>query len=398
MAPDLPELDCCHYPKTMKHDDLIAPNKALVIEKQKLNTKYYFDKTSQCIKIKKEFPVLTDFKNMTEWECEDIIKQILYPQGNQPCPHCARTNKSGKDSGYYRCKRCHHKYNWRTKTVFMHSKLSVKQILAIMAKLHNFRFSVSSYSIARELGITQKSAYFNLKKIRTALYHYGLFEETQSQLKGAVQYDDKTINKSTSTPYYENGVITDKRVKTVERVTLCCLYDSQQRQFRHLAVGANAPNKGRIIKDWIKSNVAAGAVLFSDATTTLNEFIGYYNIMRVKHWKGEYARRPTAKIIYKDSSMEYQAKVSNNRVEGFWRKFLEQNNTTFQHRASIKNISYYVSEAVKRFAWDGSLRNGLPVALDALITASKFYYVNGLNHLRKKYNPPDYFYAAMLVN
>ena len=267
-----------------------------------------------------------------------------------------------------------------------------------MAKLHNFRLSVSSYSVARELGLTQKSAYFNIKKIRQAMYHYDLYQETQAQLKGPVQYDDKIVRKTASEPYYENGAMTGQRLRTEERVVICCLFDAQTRQFRHLEVGAGDPERQRIIKDWIRANVAQNSILFSDAPTLLNEFKGYYNIMRVKHWKAQYARDITPRVIMREDGVELRTRVTNNRVEGFWRKFLEQNNITFQHRGAMKNISYYLSDATRRFAWNGEIRNGLTVALDALVTAAKFYCIKGIEPLRKKYNPPDYFYAAILVN
>ena len=398
LAPELPDIDACHYPKTMPEDDLVAPGNPIYVEKEAVGDKYYLDPEDNCVKIKKGFPILTDYKELSETECESRIRAILYPGGQQDCPHCAHSEKSGAGTtGYYRCKQCQRKYNWRTNTVFMPSKLPVKALLGIMAKLHNFRLSVSSYSVARELGLTQKSAYFNIKKIRQALYHYDLYQETQAQLKGPVQYDDKIVRKTASEPYYENGAMTGQRLRTEERVVICCLFDAQTRQFRHLEVGAGDPERQRIIKDWIRANVAQNSILFSDATTLLNEFKGYYNIMRVKHWKAQYARDITPRVIMREDGVELRTRVTNNRVEGFWRKFLEQNNITFQHRGAMKNISYYLSDATRRFAWNGEIRNGLTVALDAMVSAAKYYKAAGLTALRKKYAAPDYFYSAILI-
>ena len=229
------------------------------------------------------------------------------------------------------------------------------------------------------------------------MHNYGLYEETQAKLKGPVQYDDKIVRKTTSKPYFENYQMTDKRVRTEERVQICCLYDTDKQQFRHFEVGVRDPDKNSLIKAWIKANVEEGAIVFSDATTLLNDFIGYYNIMRVKHWRGEFARDTKTKILFRGSEVIFKEKVSNNRVEGFGRKFLEQNAATFQHRSSMKNISYYVRDTLKRFGWDGALRNGMAVGLDSMVTAARYYRSAAVATLRKNYAPQDYFYSAALV-
>ena len=163
-APDLPDVDCSNSAKVMPAAALLKPDQPLYVEKSPLENKFYFDEATQKVKIKRGFPVLDNFAQQSESACAALVQQILYLAGQQDCPHCATATNSAPSAAYQRCKRCAKKYNWRTNTVFMHSKLPVKAILAIMAKLYNFRLSLSSYSIARELGITRNPPISTLKR------------------------------------------------------------------------------------------------------------------------------------------------------------------------------------------------------------------------------------------
>ncbi len=95
--------------------------------------------------------------------------------GNVPtCPYCAcarhmhKQSRAGVD-GYYRCPDCRKPFTARTGTIFERSHIPLDKWLFAMYLLATSRKGVSSLQLSKELGITQKSAWFLLQRIREAL-------------------------------------------------------------------------------------------------------------------------------------------------------------------------------------------------------------------------------------
>ena len=85
------------------------------------------------------------------------------------CPHCegSRTSRM-KDSQYHQCKDCRKKFTVRTGTVFERSHIPLDKWLYAMYILQTARKGVSSLQLSKELGITQKSTWFMLHRLREA--------------------------------------------------------------------------------------------------------------------------------------------------------------------------------------------------------------------------------------
>src|SRR5260364_73146 len=66
----------------------------------------------------------------------------------------------------YRCKDCREHFGVRTGTVLSKSKLALRKWLMAIYLLHTARKGISSIQIAKELGITQKTAWFLNHRIR----------------------------------------------------------------------------------------------------------------------------------------------------------------------------------------------------------------------------------------
>ncbi|WP_050009255.1 IS1595 family transposase [Candidatus Glomeribacter gigasporarum] len=107
--------------------------------------------------------------------------------GNLVCPHCSSvsvaTIKSGKPMPY-RCKDCREHFGVRTGTVLSKSKLALRKWLMAIYLLHTARKGISSIQIAKELGITQKTAWFLNHRIREAMKQRG------GLFGGAVEVDE----------------------------------------------------------------------------------------------------------------------------------------------------------------------------------------------------------------
>ena len=97
------------------------------------------------------------------------LEDRLWPNGTT-CPSC----KSGDQittrarAGFYRCNACQIDFTVRTGTIFERSHVPLHKWVYAMYLLVTARKGISSMQLAKEIGITQKSAWFVLHRIRHA--------------------------------------------------------------------------------------------------------------------------------------------------------------------------------------------------------------------------------------
>ncbi|MFZ3213451.1 MAG: IS1595 family transposase [Terriglobales bacterium] len=101
--------------------------------------------------------------------CIQIVAKERWPDG-PVCPKCAcREYYYLKTQRRWKCKKCSHQYSVKQGTIFEDSPVALDKWLTAMWMLANCKNGVSSYEIARALGVTQKTAWFMLHRIRLGL-------------------------------------------------------------------------------------------------------------------------------------------------------------------------------------------------------------------------------------
>lgn len=103
--------------------------------------------------------------------CLDFVVQLRWSNG-VVCPTCGSTNvRFIKTRRIWECKAQHPKRQFSVKvgTIFEDSAIGLDKWLAAIWMIANDKNGVSSYEVARALGITQKSAWFMLHRIRLAM-------------------------------------------------------------------------------------------------------------------------------------------------------------------------------------------------------------------------------------
>lgn len=104
-----------------------------------------------------------------EQVCIDTVAALRWPNGVE-CPACAhKQHYYLKTQKRWKCKECHKQFSVKLGTIFEDSPITLDKWLTALWMLVNCRNGVSSYEVARDLGITQKSAWFVLHRLRLAL-------------------------------------------------------------------------------------------------------------------------------------------------------------------------------------------------------------------------------------
>jgi transposase-like protein len=95
---------------------------------------------------------------------------LRWPDGKVICPRCnSEKNSFIKTRRMWFCYGCKKQFTLKVGTIFEDSALGLDKWMTAMWMLVNCRNGISSYEIARTLGITQKSAWFMLQRLRQAL-------------------------------------------------------------------------------------------------------------------------------------------------------------------------------------------------------------------------------------
>lgn len=125
---------------------------------------------------------MKDFKNYKELMeqlsdekvCRDFVEQMRW-KGNPICPHCGADKPYKlKDGIAYRCrnKDCKKDFSVTKGTIFENSKIPLSKWVATMYILTAHKKGISSHQLGRDIGVTQKTAWFLLHRIRFILGDY----------------------------------------------------------------------------------------------------------------------------------------------------------------------------------------------------------------------------------
>jgi transposase-like protein len=101
----------------------------------------------------------------------DYAVMLRWPDGKVTCPRCNSTEHSFISTRrIWFCKDCKKQFTVKVGTIFEDSALGMDKWMIAVWLIVNAKNGISSYEIARALGITQKSAWFMMHRVRLALH------------------------------------------------------------------------------------------------------------------------------------------------------------------------------------------------------------------------------------
>ena len=104
--------------------------------------------------------------------CRKAVEAIRWPDGVVKCPHCGSDNVAYLETQKrYKCYAKHPKAQFSLKvgTIFEDSPIGFEKWLPALWLVTNCKNGISSYELGRALGVTQKTAWFMLSRLRLAL-------------------------------------------------------------------------------------------------------------------------------------------------------------------------------------------------------------------------------------
>ena len=123
-----------------------------------------------------------------EQSCLDHLKGILW-KNSENCPYCGNTEiYHFKDTRTYKCaaKECRQRFSIKVGTIFEDTKLPLRKWFMAIWLITSHKKGVASTTLAKDLKITQKSAWFMLHRLR----HAARTRSFSRPLEGTIEADE----------------------------------------------------------------------------------------------------------------------------------------------------------------------------------------------------------------
>src|ERR1700730_7793314 len=107
-------------------------------------------------------------------KCHEFMIAMRWSEGIR-CPHCGSENVGDlvKSRRIWNCKNCRKQFSVKVGTIFEDSPLGLEKWLPATWLIVNAKNGISSCELARSLGVTQKTGWFMLHRIRLAMQDGG---------------------------------------------------------------------------------------------------------------------------------------------------------------------------------------------------------------------------------
>ena len=275
---------------------------------------------------------MSQFKNLldllktcpTEQTCIDYFKErrwkgkIISPfDSTSPVYECANNRYKCKNTGKY--------FNVRTGTIFENTKLSLKKWFYAFYAFFNHKKGISSHQLAKDISITQTSAWFMLHRLRSAFK----ISEFEIMLKDFVEIDETFIGGKNKNRHRDKKVPNSQGRNWTDKTPVLGLLE----RGGNLIAQVVSNTRQNTLEPIIRANIKKGSNVYTD------EWYRHSNLLSKKF---------NHQIVNHSAKQYVKGTISTNAIENFW-SHLKRGINGIYHWISKKHTPKYVNEFALRF-------------------------------------------------
>lgn len=258
-----------------------------------------------------------------EQACLDHLRDIRWRDG-EFCPHC----NGGRiyhfsDGKTFKCGDCRQRFSIKVGTIFHDTKLPLRKWFMAIWLITNHKKGIASTTLARDLKITQKSAWHVLHRLR----HAARTQSFNAPLDGPVEGDETYVGGK------EKNKHADKRIPGSQGGANKAVVLGILERGGELRAEVIQDTSAKTVQGVIRKNVKPGNVVITDEHRSYKGLGSDYLHVSVSHSKGQYV---VDKLIH------------TNGIESVW-ALLKRQIVGIHHFVSPKHLTRYVDEATWRF-------------------------------------------------
>ena len=270
--------------------------------------------------------------------CKKAIIENRWSVGNVICPHCGKRHCRMSKNGRFHCTECNHNFSCTVGTIFENTKLPLRKWFLAMYLISSHKKGVSSHQLARDIAVTQKTAWYMLQKIR-ALYA----QDDSVALCTEVECDEVYIggkekwkHQSMRTPNTQGRSIKTKIpvFGMMERTEITNAKGKKEFMSNVRAMVVKKADRATL-EPIIEQFVASGSTVFTDE-------LNAYNHLTEMGYEHKICNHGALQFV-----CDYG--IYTNNIEGFWSHFRRMISGCY-HDVSDEHLQSYIDEAC--FRWN----------------------------------------------
>lgn len=258
-----------------------------------------------------------------EQACIDQLRAIRWRDG-EFCPYCGDSRiYEFSDRRTFKCGACRQRFSIKVGTIFEDTKLPLRKWFMAIWLITNHPKGIASTTLAKDLKVTQKTAWFVLHRLRFAAQT----KSFNAPLRGDVEADttfvggkEKNKHAGKKLPGSQGGANKSVVLGMKER-------DGEVRAI-HVP-----DHKAKTLQNEVRQNVAKGSAILTDEDRSFVGLGNDYTHLSVNHSAGEYVR--------------LGGFVHTNGIESVW-ALLKRQIIGIHHWVSPKHLQRYVDEMTWR--------------------------------------------------
>lgn len=264
--------------------------------------------------------------------CREYLESIRWG-GTPTCPDCKckesyRLKVKNEFRGMYKCSECRRRYTVTVGTIFESTHIPLRKWFIAIYIFSAHKKGISSHQLGRDLGITQKSAWFMLGRIRHAFAEKTVISEKTKLKDVVVQMDETYVGGKNKNRHFDKKVPNSQGRSAKDKTPVFGIMETGGRVFPIVVPDTKAKTLSPIIKQMVKE----GTIVVTDDWKAYNNLHKKYEHTAIDHSKNEYIRNG----------------LHTNGIENFWSLF-KRGIYGIYHHASRRHLHRYCAEFSFRF-------------------------------------------------